>query len=196
MDVESKFTTAIKTALLRGDNIGVVSGPAKGKTTLLSTILAEFARLQPAARIVIVEDAARELIPPPHAVQIVGNIIKANLDESHDTYTVSDAIADAMQLDPDALVVGDIRDEATAEAVVRASASRLFFTIHSGSAAGALLRFEQLVGSSEPMTRRMIAPCVQTLVVVRRHDNIWPILEITRVLGVDASGEFMTETVA
>ncbi|WP_280204384.1 TadA family conjugal transfer-associated ATPase [Nocardia farcinica] len=81
----------------------VVGGTGAGKTTLLSGLLAT---VDPAERIVCVEDAA-ELAPPhPHVVRLVART--ANV-EGVGEVTVRDLVRQALRMRPDRIVVGEVR---------------------------------------------------------------------------------------
>ncbi|WP_252367095.1 TadA family conjugal transfer-associated ATPase [Nocardia salmonicida] len=81
----------------------VVGGTGAGKTTLLSALLAA---VDPAERIVCVEDAA-ELAPVhPHVVRLVART--ANV-EGVGAVTVRDLVRQALRMRPDRIVVGEVR---------------------------------------------------------------------------------------
>lgn len=81
----------------------VVGGTGAGKTTLLAALLGE---VDPAERIVCVEDAA-ELAPAhPHVVRLVA---RAPNVEGVGEVSVRQLVRQALRMRPDRLVVGEVR---------------------------------------------------------------------------------------
>lgn len=81
----------------------VVGGTGAGKTTLLAALLGA---VDPAERIVCVEDAA-ELVPDhPHVVRLVA---RAPNVEGVGEVTVRDLVRQALRMRPDRIVVGEVR---------------------------------------------------------------------------------------
>ncbi|MBJ8346048.1 TadA family conjugal transfer-associated ATPase [Antrihabitans sp. YC2-6] len=81
----------------------VIGGTGAGKTTLLAALLAQ---VDPAERIVCVEDAA-ELAPQhPHVVRLVA---RAPNVEGVGEVTVRDLVRQALRMRPDRIVVGEVR---------------------------------------------------------------------------------------
>lgn len=122
----------------RPSGIILMTGPTgEGKTTTLYACLRE---INPFEKVIFsLENPVEQKIPGVCQVQIheVENNKKANLD-----WTVG--IKAALRQDPDVLLLGEIRDEATAKAAVQASQSGhlIFSTLHTS---GAIESVERMV---------------------------------------------------
>lgn len=81
----------------------VVGGTGSGKTTLLGALLAE---VEPARRIVCIEDTAELKPPHPHMVNLVS---RARNVEGSGEITMSDLLKQALRMRPDRIVIGEIR---------------------------------------------------------------------------------------
>ena len=106
-------------------------GPVNsGKTTTLYAALNELNTLE--KNIVTIEDPVEYFLPGVNQIQ-VGNDTKM---------TFARGVRSLMRQDFDVGMVGEIRDEETAEIAVRAAMTGrlLFSTLHTGSAAGAVFR--------------------------------------------------------
>lgn len=106
-------------------------GPVNsGKTTTLYAALNELNTLE--KNIVTIEDPVEYFLPSVNQIQ-VGNDTKM---------TFARGVRSLMRQDFDVGMVGEIRDEETAEIAVRAAMTGrlLFSTLHTGSAAGAVFR--------------------------------------------------------
>ena len=118
----------------------VTGGTGSGKTTLLSALLAE---VDPAERIVVVEDAAE--LRPAHP-QVVGLEARpANL-EGAGAVVLRDLVRQALRMRPDRLVVGEVRDAAVADlmAAMNTGHEGGCGTLHANSAADVPARVEAL----------------------------------------------------
>jgi pilus assembly protein CpaF len=122
----------------------VSGGTGTGKTTLLAALLAE---VDPAERIVVVEDAAE--LRPDHP-QVVGLEARpANL-EGTGAVVLRDLVRQALRMRPDRLVVGEVRDGAVVDlmAAMNTGHEGGSGTLHANSALDVPARVEALALSA------------------------------------------------
>ena len=115
--------------------IVLLTGPTGcGKSTTLYSFLKEINK--PTINIVTVEDPVEYTMPGISQVQVN---TKANL-------TFASALRSILRQDPDVIMVGEIRDEDTAEIAVRAAITGhlVFSTLHTNDAPGAVIRLEEM----------------------------------------------------
>jgi len=109
----------------------LITGPTgSGKTTTLYAVLSEVS--SPELNVITVEDPVEYLLPGVNQVQVNP---KAGL-------TFARGLRAILRQDPDIVMVGEIRDNETAEIAVRAAMTGhlVLATLHTNDAAGALTR--------------------------------------------------------
>ncbi|WP_280397464.1 TadA family conjugal transfer-associated ATPase [Nocardia carnea] len=148
----------------------VVGGTGAGKTTLLSALLAE---VDPAERIVCVEDAA-ELAPPhPHVVRLVAR--PANI-EGVGEITLRDLVRQALRMRPDRLVVGEVRGAEVIDLLTALNTGHDggAGTVHANSPREVPARLEALAGSGgmdRAALHSQLAAAVQVVLHVQRRPD-------------------------
>ena len=118
----------------------VTGGTGTGKTTLLSTLLSQ---VDPADRLLLVEDAG-ELVPEhPHVVRLEAR--PANL-EGAGAVTLQDLVRQALRMRPDRLVVGEVRGAEVVDllAALNTGHEGGCGTLHANSASDVPARLEAL----------------------------------------------------
>ncbi len=114
----------------------LLCGPTgSGKSTTVASLLVELEKQNSGAlKIVSLEDPPEYVIP---------GVTQIKVDERN---TFSDALNHVFRQDPDVIMIGEIRDEQSAAAALRASLTGhlVFATLHSGCAAEAIFRLENL----------------------------------------------------
>ncbi|MHA3019013.1 TadA family conjugal transfer-associated ATPase [Mycobacterium sp. BMJ-28] len=172
----------------------VSGGTGAGKTTLLAALLGA---VDPAERIVCVEDAA-ELAPRhPHLVKLVAR--GANV-EGVGEVTVRDLVRQALRMRPDRIVVGEVRG---AEVIDLLSALNTGHdggagTVHANSPAEVPARLEALAGSgglSRMALHSQLAAAVQVVLHVRREPSAGRRLTEIAVLNRGADERVRADTV-
>lgn len=162
----------------------VVGGTGAGKTTLLSALLAE---VDPAERIVCVEDAA-ELAPPhPHVVRLVAR--PANIEGAGEI-TLRDLVRQALRMRPDRLVVGEVRGAEVVDLLTALNTGHDggAGTVHANSSHEVPARLEALAGSGgldRAALHSQLAAAVQVVLHVQRRPGGSRIL---REIGVVQRG--------
>lgn len=125
----------ISKGLMRPDGMNLIVGPTGcGKTTTLYAVLNHLKSIE--TKIVTIEDPVEIQLPLMTQVQISA---KRGVDFSR-------SIRAFLRHDPDIILVGEIRDELTAQEALRASMTghQIFATLHTRRALDALLRLHDL----------------------------------------------------
>lgn len=118
----------------------VTGGTGSGKTTLLSALLSE---VDPAERVVVVEDATELRPDHPHVVGLEAR--PANV-EGVGQVTVRDLVRQALRMRPDRVVVGEVRGAEVVDllAALNTGHEGGCGTVHANSTADVPARFEAL----------------------------------------------------
>ena len=131
------------------------TGPTgSGKTTTLYTLLHHIN--QPDMKVITVEDPIEYTLP---------GIVQTEVSKNKD-YTFATALRAIVRQDPDVILVGEIRDEETADITVNAALTGhlVFSTLHTNSAAAAIPRFMELGVKPDLITASLNALIGQRLV--------------------------------
>jgi len=160
----------------------LVTGPTgSGKTTTLYTILSELNN--PIYNIVTVED--------PVEYQLAGiNQVAVKSDIGLD---FAGALRSILRQDPDIVMVGEIRDNETADIAVKAALTghQVLSTLHTNDAAGAITRLDDMGIEPFLISSSVILTCAQRL--VRRicpncKEEFQPEPEIFTKLAIEDDG--------
>jgi type II secretory ATPase GspE/PulE/Tfp pilus assembly ATPase PilB-like protein len=123
--------------------MNLISGPAgSGKsTTLQRVLLGQVAQHAGGLHVITVEDPVE--YPIPGAVQTP--VTNAGSEDER-ARLFSQAIVNAMRLDPDTIMIGEIRDRASAQSALRAAMTghQVWSTVHANSAIGIVDRLEDI----------------------------------------------------
>lgn len=135
--------------------IVLLTGPTGcGKSTTLYSFLKE--KNTPDVNIITVEDPVEYTLPGVNQVHVN---TKANL-------TFATALRSILRQDPDIIMLGEIRDEETAEIAIRAAITGhlVFSTLHTNDAPGAITRLTDMGVSSYLVKDALVAVISQRLV--------------------------------
>lgn len=146
---------AMKLMMARPEGIILVTGPTgSGKTTTLYSMLNHVKSVQ--VNIMTLEDP----------VEYPMDMIRQTSINEVVRMTFANGIRSIMRQDPDIILVGEIRDEDTAEMAFRAAMTghQVFSTLHTNSAIGAIPRLLDVGVKSEIMTGNIIGVVGQRLV--------------------------------
>lgn len=141
--------------LSRPHGIILLTGPTGcGKSTTLYSFLQEINR--PHVNIVTVEDPVEYSMAGVNQTQVN---VKANM-------TFATALRSILRQDPDVIMIGEIRDEETAEIAVRSAITGhiVFSTLHTNDAPGAITRLEDMKVKDYLIADALVGVIAQRLV--------------------------------
>jgi len=141
----------------RSSGMVLVTGPTgSGKTTTLYSALSEINTMD--QKIITVEDPVEYRLPGINQVQVNEKI----------DLSFSRVLRSVLRLDPDIILVGEIRDHPTAEMAFRAAMTghQVFSTLHTNSAIGAIPRLQDIGILPDIMAGNIIGIIAQRLVRV------------------------------
>ena len=153
--LEPSVLSAVRKALNRPYGGIIVAGPTgSGKTSSLYSILNERKLTRPDTNIMMVEDPIEYRLPGVTQVQVNG---AAGLG-------FSQVLRSMLRQDPDVIVVGEMRDEDTAQIALEASMTGhlVLTSLHANNAVAAVQRLENL-----GCGRALIAQSIQLVLVQR-----------------------------
>jgi type IV pilus assembly protein PilB len=133
----------------------LVTGPTgSGKTTTLYSVLAELNN--PEYNIVTVEDPIEYQIPGINQVAVKADI----------GLTFAESLRSILRQDPDIVMIGEIRDNETADIAVKAALTghQVLSTLHTNDAAGAISRMDDMGIEPFLISSSVILTCAQRLV--------------------------------
>jgi type IV secretion system protein TrbB len=165
-------------------NIVVAGGTGSGKTTLAGALINEMvARSDPNERYVIIEDTLE--------IQCCArNLVQLHTAENAD---MTRLVRTTMRLRPDRIIIGEVRG---AEALALLKAWNTghpggVTTIHSNSAAAALVRLSSLVQEAGvPPQPELIAQTINLIAFIVRTAQGRRVTELVRLSGYDAQRGF------
>lgn len=141
--------------LARPYGIVLLTGPTGcGKSTTLYSFLKELN--DPSVNIVTVEDPVEFTMSGINQTQVN---VKANM-------TFAAALRSILRQDPDVIMIGEIRDEETAEIAVRSAITghMVFSTLHTNDAPGAILRLQDMGVDNYLVVDALVGVIAQRLV--------------------------------
>jgi pilus assembly protein CpaF len=168
----------LRRALKEKQNIIVSGGTSTGKTVLLRSLLEQ---VDPADRLIVVEEEAETDWPHPHVVAIEAG--RGNLRTT---------VVECLRMRPTRLIISEVRGAEAFEMLTAMNTghSGSMTTIHANSAREALSRLEGLVLSSGVnlnvnAVRRMLAQTINIIVQLSRNSHGKRFIEhIVRVSGI------------
>ena len=132
----------------------IISGPTgSGKSTTAASMLVNIStEKENSVKIISLEDPPEYLIP---------GVTQIRIDEKVNN-SFSNALIHVFRQDPDVLMIGEIRDEKSAAVAIRAALTGhlVIATLHTASAAGSILRLENL-----GIPRKLILSVLKGLIV-------------------------------
>ncbi len=168
-------------------NILISGGTGSGKTTMLNALSAF---IDPAQRIVTIEDAAELQLKQDHVVRLETRPATA---EGTPAVTQRDLVRNALRMRPDRIIVGEVRGSEAFDMLQAMNTGHdgSMTTIHANNARDALARLEQMVsmmGGEMPLSavRRQIASGLEVVLqLARMADGRRRIMSITEVTGME-----------
>ncbi|TGX56304.1 P-type conjugative transfer ATPase TrbB [Sphingomonas gei] len=169
-------------AVVERRNILVAGGTSSGKTTLANALLAEMAHLD--ERVILIEDTRELQSPAPDTVALrtrAGHV------------TMADLVRSTLRLRPDRIIVGEVRGGEALDMLKAWNTGHPggIATVHSNSAASALLRIEQLIQEAViTVPRRLIAEAIDMVVFIAGRGSARRVDTLARVAGLDPDGNY------
>ncbi|MDR1458052.1 MAG: GspE/PulE family protein [Puniceicoccales bacterium] len=183
---ESELKKVIN-AITRPHGIVLVTGPTgSGKSTMLGACIRKIR--SPEIRVITVEDPVEYEIPGINQCQVQSDI----------GMTFASALRSILRQDPDVVMIGEIRDQETADIAVRASITGhlVLSTLHTNDSVGAISRLVDM--ELDPF---MIASSLQLVIAQRLVRKICPhcakpkkynedeLSHYLKTLGIDSKDE-------
>lgn len=186
----------LEIAMFLGKNILVSGGTGSGKTTLLGLLCS---RIPNGQRIIVIEDASELVIHYEHVVRFETKL--ADL-EGNGEVSIYDLLKSSLRLRPDRIIVGEVRGSEAFELIQAMNTGHkgCLGTIHSNSAADALVRLESLAlgagGVSERALQHSIGSAIDLVVQISRlRDGSRRIMSISEVLGTDENNKYIVKDI-
>jgi pilus assembly protein CpaF len=186
-NLSPQMLTVLKIASACRLNILISGGTGSGKTTMLNALSR---MIDPAERVVTIEDAAELQMQQPHVVRLETR--PANL-EGNGEISMRDLVKNSLRMRPDRIILGEVRG---AEAIDVLQAMNTghdgsMCTLHANRPREALTRMENMVGMGginlpSKAVRTQIAAAVDLIVqVARMRDGVRRVQAITEVVGME-----------
>lgn len=163
--VSAEQAAVIGEAISEERTILFSGGTSTGKTTLLNALTS---RLDPAQRVVLIEDTQEIQLHQPHVVRMV-----TKRDEP--AVTIRDLVKHANRQRPDRIIVGEVRGAEAFDLLnaLNSGHGGSLVTIHADNVAGAMTKLEMYVmqaGENMPLpaVRQIIAQTVKVVVQLKR----------------------------
>lgn len=168
-------------------NVIISGGTGSGKTTLLNA-LSGF--IDPAERIITIEDAAELQLRQPHVIQLETR--PPNI-EGHGQVIQRDLVRNSLRMRPDRIIVGEVRGPEAFDMMqaMNTGHNGSMSTIHSNSARDALARVENMilmanVNLPTRAIRGQIASAIDVVVHTERmRDGVRRVTEVMETVGLE-----------
>ncbi len=192
------LTTPLRDVLARAVaarcNVLVCGGTGSGKTTTLNALSGA---IDPAERIVTIEDAAELRLRQPHVVRLEARPPSL---EGRGEVTIRALVRNALRMRPDRIIVGEVRGAEALDMLGALSCGHdgSLCTVHAGGAAEALRRLETLalmadVGLPHAAIREQVADALDLVVCqARMADGRRVVTEVAEVVRVAAGAGVRT----
>ena len=176
-DVLERAVRARRTILVSG-------GTGSGKTTLLNALSAW---IEPAERVITIEDAAELRLRQPHVVRLESRPASV---EGRGEVSIRDLVRNALRMRPDRIVIGEVRGPEALDLLTALNTGHegALSTLHANSPEDALRRLETLalmagVGLPHEAIRQQVVRGIDLVVHVRREaDGRRRVTEVTEVV--------------
>lgn len=153
------------------DGLVIVTGPTgSGKTTTLAMVINLINRTG-GHRIISIEEPLEFEFPR------MPNSVVSQREVGTDVPTFAQGLRDGLRQDPDVILVGEIRDNDTAQIALSAAETGhlVFTTLHSRDAKGAITRYVDLFPSEiQRDVRSQLALCLRAIVAQRLLSDVEP----------------------
>jgi pilus assembly protein CpaF len=168
-------------------NVLISGGTGSGKTTLLNALSAF---IDPAERIITIEDSAELQLQQPHVGRLETR--PANLEDRGEV-TQRDLVKNALRMRPDRIIVGEVRAGEAFDMLQAMNTGHdgSMTTVHANTPRDALSRIEQMIGMtglelSPRSIRQQIAAAINVVVQAERmEDGRRRVVSISEIVGME-----------
>jgi pilus assembly protein CpaF len=168
-------------------NVIISGGTGSGKTTLLNALSAF---IDPAERILTIEDSAELQLQQPHVGRLETR--PANI-EGLGEISQRDLVKNALRMRPDRIILGEVRSGEAFDMLQAMNTGHdgSMTTVHANTPRDALTRIEQMIGMSgleiaPRSVRQQIASAINVVVQAeRQEDGRRRITSIAEVVGME-----------
>jgi pilus assembly protein CpaF len=168
-------------------NVIISGGTGSGKTTLLNAMSR---MIDPAERVVTVEDAAELQLQQPHVVRLE---TRPPSLEGRGEITQRDLVRNALRMRPDRIIIGEVRSGEAFDMLQAMNTGHdgSMSTVHANTTRDALTRIENMVqmgnmGLPSRAIRTQIVGAVHMIVQVeRQRDGGRRVIQVTEVCGME-----------
>jgi pilus assembly protein CpaF len=173
-------------------NLVISGGTGSGKTTMLNAMSQ---LIDPAERVVTIEDAAELQLQQPHVVRLETR--PANLEGTGEI-TMRDLVKNALRMRPDRIICGEVRGRKALDMLQAMNTGHdgSMCTLHANNPREALTRMENMIGMAgvnlpSKAVRTQITGAVHMIVQVQRmRDGVRRVTHVTEIVGME--GEVVT----
>jgi pilus assembly protein CpaF len=173
-------------------NVVISGGTGSGKTTMLNAMSH---LIDPAERVVTIEDAAELQLQQPHVVRLETR--PPNLEGTGEI-TMRDLVKNALRMRPDRIICGEVRGPEALDMLQAMNTGHdgSMCTLHSNNPREALTRMENMIGMASvnlpsKAVRTQITGAVNLIVQIQRmRDGVRRVTHVTEVIGME--GEVIT----
>lgn len=158
----------------------VLTGPAgSGKTTTIHALLRHIVQTQPGLSLIALEDPVERDLPGVTQIEV----------KPFGELTYERALRSILRQDPQVLMLGEIRDAATASLALQAALSghRLICTLHAADPAGAISRLIEMGLEPYQITSALFGIIAQRLLRRRTGDAYRGRMPIAEFVGMDSA---------
>ncbi|HEX7388600.1 MAG TPA: CpaF family protein [Acidiphilium sp.] len=176
-------------------NVVISGGTGSGKTTLMNA-MSSF--IDPAERVVTVEDAAELQLQQPHVVRLETRPL--NL-EGKGEISQRDLLRNALRMRPDRIIIGEVRGPEAFDMLQAMNTGHdgSMSTIHANNTRDALARIENMVqmasmGLSLRAIRTQVVSAVNLIVQVeRQRDGGRRVVQLTEIAGIEGETPLLND---
>jgi pilus assembly protein CpaF len=173
-------------------NVVISGGTGSGKTTMLNAMSH---LIDPAERVVTIEDAAELQLQQPHVVRLETR--PPNLEGTGEI-TMRDLVKNALRMRPDRIICGEVRGPEALDMLQAMNTGHdgSMCTLHANNPREALTRMENMIGMASvnlpsKAVRTQITGAVNLIVQIQRmRDGVRRVTHVTEVIGME--GEVIT----
>lgn len=173
-------------------NLIVSGGTGSGKTSLLNALSSE---IDPAERIVVIEDSSELQLRQPHTVYLES---QPPQPDGHGEVTIRQLFVDSLRMRPDRIVVGEVRRGEALDLIqsMISGHSGSMTTVHASTPYDAAIRLETLClmsGVDLPMqvARTQVASALQMIIQINRFpDGRRRVQTISESHGLNLDGKY------